>query len=96
MFDVIATGGDTFLGGEDFDNRIIDWLVMGFAKEHGVDLRKDRMALQRLKDAAEKAKSELSELNETEINLPFISPRPGGTSALHLQAHADPRASSRS
>ena len=61
VFDVIATGGDTYLGGEDFDNRIIEWLVMSFAKEHGVDLRKDRMALQRLKDAAERAKIELSD-----------------------------------
>ena len=70
VFDVVATGGDTYLGGEDFDNRIIEMLVMNFAKEHGVDLRKERMALQRLKDAAERAKIELSELNETNINLP--------------------------
>src|SRR5215831_5484443 len=68
VFDVVATGGDTYLGGEDFDNRIIEMLVMNFAKEHGVDLRKERMALQRLKDAAERAKIELSELNETNIN----------------------------
>ena len=66
VFDVVATGGDTYLGGEDFDNRIIEMLVMNFAKEHGVDLRKERMALQRLKDAAERAKIELSELNETQ------------------------------
>jgi molecular chaperone DnaK len=85
VFDVIATGGDTYLGGEDFDNRIIEWLVMGFAKEHGVDLRKDRMALQRLKDAAEKAKIELSTVKETQINLPFICTPPGGGAALHLQ-----------
>jgi molecular chaperone DnaK len=85
VFDVIATGGDTYLGGEDFDNRIIEWLVMGFAKEHGVDLRKDRMALQRLKDAAEKAKIELSTVKESQINLPFICTPPGGGAALHLQ-----------
>jgi molecular chaperone DnaK len=85
VFDVIATGGDTYLGGEDFDNRIIEWLVMGFAKEHGIDLRKDRMALQRLKDAAEKAKIELSTVKETQINLPFICTPPGGGAALHLQ-----------
>src|SRR5215470_18192655 len=86
VFDVVATGGDTYLGGEDFDNRIIEMLVMNFAKEHGVDLRKERMALQRLKDAAERAKIELSELNETNINLPFLYTPPGGTSAIHLQA----------
>ncbi len=86
VFEVVATGGDTYLGGEDFDNRIIEWLVMSFAKEHGVDLRKDRMALQRLKDAAERAKMELSTLQETAINLPFLYTPSGGTSALHLQA----------
>jgi molecular chaperone DnaK len=86
VFEVVATGGDTYLGGEDFDNRIIEWLVMAFAKEHGVDLRKDRMALQRLKDAAERAKMELSSVQETAINLPFLYTPTGGTSALHLQA----------
>ena len=85
VFDVIATGGDTYLGGEDFDNRIIEHLVYGFAKEHGVDLRKDRMALQRLKDAAEKAKIELSSSKEAQVNLPFICTPPGGGTALHLQ-----------
>ncbi len=85
VFDVIATGGDTYLGGEDFDNRIIEHLVYGFAKEHGVDLRKDRMALQRLKDAAEKAKIELSSAKEAQVNLPFICTPPGGGTALHLQ-----------
>ncbi|MEZ4286834.1 MAG: molecular chaperone DnaK [Polyangiales bacterium] len=84
VFKVISTAGDTFLGGEDFDQRIIDWLVEGFQKEHGIDLRQDRMALQRLKDAAEKAKCELSSVEETEVNLPFIisSER---NEALHLQ-----------
>jgi molecular chaperone DnaK len=85
VFDVLATGGDTYLGGEDFDSRIIEWLVFDFAKENGFDLRKDRMALQRLKDAAEKAKIDLSVTQETQINLPFICSPPGGGAALHLQ-----------
>jgi len=84
VFKVIATAGDTFLGGEDFDARIIDWLVQGFKDEHSIDLRQDRMALQRLKDAAEKAKCELSSVKETEINLPFIISS-GRNEALHLQ-----------
>jgi molecular chaperone DnaK len=84
VFKVISTAGDTFLGGEDFDARVIDWLVDGFREEHGVDLRKDRMALQRLKDAAEKAKVELSSVREVEINLPFIISS-GRNEALHLQ-----------
>ncbi|MFO8071904.1 MAG: molecular chaperone DnaK [Polyangia bacterium] len=84
VFKVISTAGDTFLGGEDFDARIMDWLVEGFKDEHGVDLRSDRMALQRLKDAAEKAKIELSGQVETEINLPFII-SVGQNEALHLQ-----------
>ncbi|RYZ34766.1 MAG: molecular chaperone DnaK, partial [Myxococcaceae bacterium] len=86
IFDVVATGGDTFLGGEDWDHRIIEWMVFGFAKEHGIDLRKDRMALQRLKDAAEKAKVELSSVKETQVHLPFICTPPGGGAALHLQS----------
>jgi len=84
VFKVIATAGDTFLGGEDFDSRVIDWLVDGFKDQHSVDLRQDRMALQRLKDAAEKAKCELSGVTETEINLPFIISS-GRNEALHLQ-----------
>ncbi len=84
VFKVIATAGDTFLGGEDVDARIIDWLVQGFKAEHSIDLRQDRMALQRLKDAAEKAKCELSSVKETEINLPFIISS-GRNEALHLQ-----------
>jgi len=84
VFRVVATAGDTFLGGEDFDARVIDWLVEGFQTEHGIDLRQDRMALQRLKDAAEKAKCELSATRETEINLPFIISS-GRNEALHLQ-----------
>jgi molecular chaperone DnaK len=84
VFDVLSTGGDTFLGGEDFDARIIEWLVYEFAEEHSVDLRRDDMALQRLKDAAEKAKIELSQVREAEINLPFIFTQDSGE-ALHLQ-----------
>src|SRR6186997_1368727 len=84
VFEVISTAGDTFLGGEDFDKRVMDWLVFGFQKEHKIDLRKDKMALQRLKDVAEKAKCELSSLRETEINLPFIIST-GKNEALHLQ-----------
>ena len=68
-----ATNGDTFLGGEDFDQRIIDHLAKGFAEQHGLDLKQDRMALQRLKEAAERAKHELSSATETEVNLPFIT-----------------------
>jgi molecular chaperone DnaK len=84
VFKVVSTAGDTFLGGEDFDQRIIDWLVQGFKDEHDIDLRQDRMALQRLKDAAEKAKCELSSVPETEVNLPFIISS-ARSEALHLQ-----------
>ncbi len=84
VFKVVSTAGDTFLGGEDFDQRIIDWLVQGFKEEHDIDLRQDRMALQRLKDAAEKAKCELSAVVETEVNLPFIISS-ARNEALHLQ-----------
>ena len=84
VFDVVSTAGDTFLGGEDFDRRILDWLIASFQKQHKVDLRKDKMALQRLKDVAEKAKCELSSVRETEINLPFIIST-GRNEALHLQ-----------
>ncbi len=73
VFEVKATNGDTFLGGEDFDQRLIDWLAKRFQESTGVDLKKDRMALQRLKEAAERAKHELSSASETEVNLPFIT-----------------------
>ncbi len=73
VFEVKATNGDTFLGGEDFDQRLINYIADEFQKEHGIDLRKDRLALQRLKEAAEKAKIELSSTMQTEINLPFIT-----------------------
>lgn len=73
IFHVLATNGDSYLGGEDFDNRIVDWLIDEFKHEHGIDLYEDKFALQRIKEAAEKAKRELSFTMETEINLPFIS-----------------------
>jgi len=78
-------GGDTFLGGDDFDHRIIDFLIEWFKKEEGVDLREDVLALQRLKEAAEKAKQELSSLYETEINLPFITSTPSGPKHLYYK-----------
>ncbi|MFM7842246.1 MAG: Hsp70 family protein, partial [Nitrospira sp.] len=73
VFEVKSTNGDTYLGGDDFDLRIMDWLVDEFKKDQGIDLRKDRMALQRLKEAAERTKIELSSSQESEINLPFIT-----------------------
>ncbi|MCW5799519.1 MAG: hypothetical protein LZF60_360001 [Nitrospira sp.] len=73
VFEVKSTNGDTYLGGDDFDERVMDWLVEEFKKDQGIDLRKDRMALQRLKEAAERAKIELSSSQESEINLPFIT-----------------------
>ncbi len=73
VFEVKSTNGDTFLGGDDFDDRVIKWLADSFLKDQGIDLKKDKMALQRLKEAAEKAKIELSTVMETEINLPFIT-----------------------
>ena len=83
VFEVKATNGDTFLGGDDFDRRVVDWLAEEFKKENGVDLREDKQALQRLRDAAEKAKIELSSATETEINLPYITQGPAGQ-PLHL------------
>src|ERR671932_1396797 len=85
LFEVKSTNGDTHLGGDDFDARIIDWLVQGFSAEHGIDLRTDRLALQRLKEAAEKAKMELSTLLETEINLPFVTADATGPKHLMLK-----------
>jgi molecular chaperone DnaK len=85
VFEVKATNGDTFLGGEDFDGRIIDYLADEFRKENGIDLRKDKLALQRLKEAAEKAKIELSSAKETEINLPFITADASGPKHLVLK-----------
>ncbi len=83
VFEVKATHGDTQLGGDDWDQRIIDWLVSEFKNAHGVDLSQDRMALQRLKEAAEKAKIELSQVTETTVNLPFITATDAGP--LHLE-----------
>ncbi|HEY2744225.1 MAG TPA: molecular chaperone DnaK [Polyangia bacterium] len=83
VFDVRSTNGDTYLGGEDFDRRIIDWLAEQFKTAHDIDLRKEKMALQRLKEAAERAKHELSSSLETEVNLPFIAATAAGP--LHLQ-----------
>ena len=85
VFDVKSTNGDTFLGGDDFDNRIIDYLASEFKKENGVDLKEDPMALQRLKEGAEKAKHELSSTTETEVNLPFITADASGPKHLNVK-----------
>jgi molecular chaperone DnaK len=85
VFEVKATNGDTFLGGEDFDQRVIDYLADEFRKDQGIDLRKDRMALQRLKEAAEKAKCELSTAMETDINLPFVTADQTGPKHLNMK-----------
>ena len=84
VFEVKATNGDTFLGGEDFDARVMDYLADEFQKENGIDLRKDRMALQRLKEASEKAKIELSSATQTDINLPFITADATGPKHLNV------------
>ena len=85
QFEVLSTNGDTFLGGEDFDQRIIDYVVAEFKKEQGADLSKDVLALQRLKDAAEKAKIELSSATQTEINLPYITADASGPKHLNIK-----------
>ncbi len=85
VFEVKSTNGDTFLGGEDFDKRILDYLADEFKKESGIDLRRDRLALQRLKEAAEKAKIELSSTMQTEINLPFITADQSGPKHLNIK-----------
>jgi molecular chaperone DnaK len=85
VFEVKSTNGDTFLGGEDFDQRVMDYLADEFKKDQGIDLRKDRMALQRLKEAAEKAKCELSSSMETDINLPFITADQNGPKHLNMK-----------
>ena len=85
QFEVLSTNGDTFLGGEDFDQRIIDYIIGEFKKEQGVDLSKDVLALQRLKEAAEKAKIELSSSQQTEINLPYITADASGPKHLNLK-----------
>ncbi|MCH7896627.1 MAG: molecular chaperone DnaK [candidate division NC10 bacterium] len=85
VFEVKSTNGDTHLGGDDFDQRVIDWIVAEFKKDQGIDLSKDRMAVQRLKEAAEKAKCELSSIMETEINLPFITADASGPKHLTMK-----------
>jgi molecular chaperone DnaK len=85
QFEVLATNGDTFLGGEDFDKRVIDYLVDEFNKEQGIDLRKDPLALQRLKDAAERAKIELSSAQHTEVNLPYVTADASGPKHLNIK-----------
>ena len=85
VFEVKSTNGDTYLGGDDFDQRVMDWLVDEFKKDQGIDLRKDRMALQRLKEAAERAKIELSSSQDTEINLPFITADASGPKHLVMK-----------
>src|SRR6478609_8564578 len=84
VFEVASTNGDTHLGGDDFDQRIIDWLADEFKKEQGIDLRQDRMALQRLKEAAERAKIELSTTQSTEVNLPFITADATGPKHMNI------------
>ncbi|WP_393999940.1 molecular chaperone DnaK [Luteimonas sp. WGS1318] len=85
QFEVLATNGDTFLGGEDFDARVIDYLVEEFNKDQGIDLRKDPLALQRLKDAAERAKIELSSSQQTEVNLPYVTADASGPKHLNIK-----------
>src|SRR5436189_1809306 len=85
QFEVLATNGDTFLGGEDFDKRIIEYLAAEFNKEQGIDLRKDPLALQRLKDAAERAKIELSSSQQTEVNLPYVTADASGPKHLNIK-----------
>jgi molecular chaperone DnaK len=84
VFEVKSTHGDTYLGGEDFDQRVVDYLIQEFEKEHGIDLREDKMALQRLKESGERAKQELSSATETDVNLPFISADDSGPKHLNL------------
>ena len=83
-FQVKATNGDTFLGGEDFDNTLLEFLVSEFKRTEGIDLSKDRLALQRLREAAEKAKVELSSTTQTETNLPFITADASGAKHLNI------------
>jgi molecular chaperone DnaK len=84
VFEVKSTNGDTHLGGDDFDQRLIEWLVSEFKRDQGIDLSKDPMALQRLKEAAEKAKMELSTVTQTDINLPFITADQSGPKHLNI------------
>ena len=85
VFEVKSTNGDTFLGGEDFDNTIVEYLLSEFKKENGIDLKSDKLALQRLKESAEKAKIELSSAAQTEINLPFITADKTGPKHINMK-----------
>src|SRR5690606_14036843 len=85
VFEVRSTNGDTFLGGEDFDERIVEWLIKSFQEQTGIELRGDKMALQRLKEAAERAKCELSSTPTTEVNLPFIAADASGPKHLNVK-----------
>ena len=86
--EVKGTGGDTHLGGDDFDQRIIQYLIDEFKKEQGIDVSKDQLAVQRLKDAAEKAKHELSSTMQTEINIPFLTADASGPQAFYFDFYA--------
>src|SRR5213076_3496704 len=85
VVEVVSTNGDTHLGGDDIDNRLMDWLVAEFKKDTGIDVSKDKMVLQRLKEASEKAKIELSSTQETEINLPFLTADASGPKHLQIK-----------
>ena len=85
VFEVKSTNGDTFLGGEDFDNAVVEYLISEFKKDSGIDLKTDKFALQRLKEAAEKAKIELSAAEQTDINLPFITADKTGPKHINLK-----------
>ena len=85
VFEVKSTNGDTHLGGEDFDQRLIEYLATEFKKDQGIDIRKDKMALQRIKEAAEKAKMELSSSMETDVNLPFITADASGPKHMNIK-----------
>src|SRR5678809_1817833 len=85
QFEVLSTNGDTFLGGEDFDQRVIDYIIGEFKKDQGVDLGKDVLALQRLQEAAEKAKIELSSNSQTDINLPYVTADASGPKHLNIK-----------
>merc|ERR1711880_1645 len=85
VFGVKSTNGDTFLGGEDFDNAVVDYLISEFKKDNGIDLKSDKLALQRLKESAEKAKIELSSAEQTDINLPFITADKTGPKHINLK-----------
>jgi molecular chaperone DnaK len=89
VFEVKSTNGDTFLGGEDFDNLLVNYLSQEFKKEQGVDLKKDPMAMQRLKEAAEKAKIELSSALQTDINLPYVTVDASGPKHMNMKVYSN-------